>query len=70
MKNEKTSEFAEKVSPKVTSAKSAKKKMIALRDYDLSCPPHAVCKIKKGDDLSDKKLPAGLIDSLRTMKVI
>jgi len=33
--------------------KSKSKKIIALRDFHLFCPPHIDIKIKKGDDLAE-----------------
>jgi len=44
------------------------KKIVALRDFHLFCPPHIDVKIKKGDDLT--KIPKMFYKNLVTEKVI
>lgn len=45
------------------TGKSAKKKIVALRDFHIFCPPHDDIKILKGDDVANvpKKYHINLI---------
>ena len=51
-----------------TGKKSKVKKLVALRDFHLFCPPHIDVKITKGDDLA--KIEKRFHNNLTTEKVL